>query len=273
MNNLLTRALTGTIFVTVLIGAVMWHRYSFIALFLIITILGLWEFYKLAEKDNNARPQKLFATVTGTILFLSFALAALNENLRYLSISLPILFLPFITELYTKSEKPFTNIAYTLLGVFYIALPFALWNLMIIHGTDYFPRLLLGYFFILWSNDTGAYLVGISMGKHKLFERISPKKTWEGAIGGGCLSLFIAYLISFYFNELRMMDWIIIATIVVIFGSLGDLAKSLLKRSINVKDSGNILPGHGGIIDRFDALLLSSPFIFSYLYFNHLLMW
>lgn len=273
MNNLITRALTGAVFVTVLIGAVVWSSYSFMALFLLITILGLWEFYKLAEKDNNAQPQKLFATLAGAILFISFALSALNGNFRFLVINLPVLFLPFITELYTKSRKPFTNIAYTLLGVFYIALPFALWNLMIIHGNSYSPHLLLGYFFILWSNDTGAYLVGISIGKHKLFERISPKKTWEGTIGGGCLSLLIAYLISFYFNELMVTDWMAIAAIVVVFGSLGDLAKSLLKRSINVKDSGNILPGHGGIIDRFDALLLSSPFIFSYLYFNHLLIW
>lgn len=252
-----------------LIGAVVWSSYSFLALFLLITILGLWEFYRLAEKDNNARPQKIFATIAGAILFLSFALSAFNESLRYLIINLPVLFLPFITELYTKSEKPFTNIAYTLLGVFYIALPFALWNLMIIHGNNYTPHLLLGYFFILWSNDTGAYLAGMSLGKHKLFERISPKKTWEGFTGGGCLSLLIAYLISFYFKEIRVMDWMAIAAIVVVFGSLGDLSKSLLKRSINVKDSGNILPGHGGIIDRFDALLLSSPFIFSYLYFSN----
>ncbi len=131
---------------------------------------------------------------------------------------------------------------------------------------SYHPHNLLGYFFILWTYDTGAYLAGSKFGKHKLFERISPKKTWEGAIGGALLALTIAYIISLYFTSFSMTNWMIIAIIIIITGTLGDLVKSSFKRSINIKDSGNIIPGHGGILDRFDALFLSAPFVLCYLY-------
>lgn len=119
---------------------------------------------------------------------------------------------------------------------------------------------------MLWTNDTGAYLAGRFFGKHKLFERISPKKTWEGSIGGGILTIGVAFILSVYFTNLDQTNWIVLAILVAVFGGLGDLVESMLKRSLNIKDSGNLLPGHGGILDRFDGLLLSIPFIYSYLY-------
>lgn len=162
------------------------------------------------------------------------------------------------------------NIAYTLLGIFYVTIPFA----MLYHlgfyknhefGQEYSYQLILGFFFILWMNDTGAYLAGKYLGKHKLFERISPNKTWEGSLGGGIFSIGLAIIIAQYFTHINLTDWIIISLIIVIFGGIGDLVESMLKRSLNIKDSGKLLPGHGGILDRFDGLLISSPFVYCYL--------
>jgi len=182
--------------------------------------------------------------------------------------------LTFIIELFRKNDTPFVNVAYTLLGVLYIVLPFA----MLFHlgfytnnsfSEHYSYQIILGIFILLWTNDTGAYLSGRFFGKHKLFERISPKKTWEGAIGGGILALIVAYVISIYFTNLTLTDWIITGALIVVFGDLGDLIESMLKRSFGIKDSGKLLPGHGGILDRFDALLLAVPFVYSYLQLAH----
>ena len=169
------------------------------------------------------------------------------------------------SPLYKKSEHPFTNIAYTMLGVFYVSIPFSLFCASgFVNGT-YSYHIPLGFLLIIWSSDSGAYVIGSLIGRTKLFERISPKKTWEGTIGGGLLSLTLAYVLSNYFIELSRFDWMMISIIIVITGNLGDLAESMFKRSINVKDSGTILPGHGGILDRFDAVFISAPFVFTYI--------
>lgn len=187
----------------------------------------------------------------------------------------------FIFEIYRNTKKPFINIGITFLGVLYVALPFSLLNfiafpdlhLHLLQNERYNPHILLGMIYMIWINDTGAYLVGSKFGKTKLFERISPKKSWEGSIGGAAFALIGAYIISIYYTDIEMIDWFIISGIVIVFGTLGDLVKSLLKRSIGVKDSGTILPGHGGILDRFDSIILSSPFVLIYIvikfhYFN-----
>ncbi|MEO6884262.1 MAG: phosphatidate cytidylyltransferase [Bacteroidia bacterium] len=276
MNNFFQRTLTGILFVAVLIGCILWNYYSFAALFLLITVLGLLEFYSLVERDN-IHPQKYFGIIIGALVYISFANPFETYNLPIsffvlMVIIIPIFFTAFIVELFRKKEKPFTNIAYTFLGVFYVALPFGLLDLLYFQYINYNPsKIILGYFFLMWTNDTGAYLCGRAFGKHKLFERISPKKTWEGTIGGVILSIAIAFVIAHFFTQLRLVDWIVIALIVSIIGSLGDLVESLFKRSINVKDSGKILPGHGGILDRFDAVLISTPFVIAYLLiFAHL---
>ncbi len=128
-------------------------------------------------------------------------------------------------------------------------------------------KILLGIFILIWASDSGAYVFGVTMGKNKLFERISPKKTWEGFIGGVVISQVAAFLLSRYFGDLGYLHWGIIAGIVAVFGTLGDLVESMIKRSVKIKDSGKILPGHGGILDRFDSLLFTIPVIFTYLYF------
>ena len=266
MNNFWTRAVTGAVFVTVMIGCIWWSFWSMAGLFLVISILGLWEFYSLLENANH-HPQKVLGILTGILIFLF----PLNHYIPYI---LPlIIFGLFFIELFRKFENPFTNIAYTILGFIYISIPFTFLG----YGTayfretslgiseSYFPNLLLGFFFLVWANDTFAYLVGISIGKHRLFERHSPKKSWEGFIGGIICAQGIAYIISIYFTELAPIHWLVVALIVSVFGTMGDLVESMFKRSLGLKDSGNILPGHGGILDRFDAVLLSAPFVVTYL--------
>lgn len=266
MNNFLQRTLTAIVFVAVLLGSTYWGQTSFSVLFLIITILGVWEFYSLSEKSRS-QPQKIVGTIAGAILFSSSAVVSMGlmEPL-FLVVNIPVVFLIFIFELYSKSSLPFNNIAYTLLGLFYVALPFSLLNFITTLSGTYTYEILFGFFFILWSSDSGAYLAGSAMGKHKLFPRVSPGKTWEGTIGGALASYGVAFVISGWYTSITLTDWMVIATILIVIGTLGDLVESLFKRSINVKDSGNILPGHGGILDRFDSLVIATPFVFTYLY-------
>jgi phosphatidate cytidylyltransferase len=207
--------------------------------------------------------------VTGFSMMSTIA-AVLSDLVEpsLLFINIPLLFSIFIFELYRKTEKPFHNIAFTIFGVIYIVLPFAL--LMVIPflssgNPGYQAHLVFGYFLLLWASDTGAYLSGMAFGKRKLFERISPKKSWEGSIGGTLLNLFFAWCCSRWFPELDHLTWTIMGLLIVVTGTFGDLAESLLKRTLNIKDSGNILPGHGGLLDRFDALLVSVPFVLAFL--------
>lgn len=266
MNNFFKRTLTAGAFVAVLLGCTYYNQYSFATLFFIITILGVWEFYSLAEKGNN-KPQKIWGTIVGGILFLSNALACLHYvEPKLLLINIPLFFSIFIIELYTKAANPFRNIAFTLLGILYVALPFSLLNYLVIYTGTFSYEILFGFFLILWSNDTGAYLAGSAFGKRKLFPRVSPGKSWEGSIGGAIASYIVTFIISGWYTSINIMDWMVIAAILVVIGTLGDLVESLYKRSKNVKDSGNLLPGHGGILDRFDSLIMATPFVFTYLY-------
>lgn len=270
---MIKRSITGILFVIVLAGAVMLSAWSFLILLFIIICLGLWEFYTLVEKTGH-EPQKIIGLLLGLSLYKAFVLhsyAAYNHlAIIPLAALLPLCFGLFIIELYRKKTNPFGNIAFTLLGVIYVALPFSLLAMIGFDSTtNYTPNKIMGILLVLWSSDTGAYLSGRAFGKHKLFERISPQKTWEGAVGGGVLAIIAAYIVSIYFTELTVVNWLVIAVIIIVAGNLGDLIESLFKRSVNVKDSGAILPGHGGVLDRFDSLLLSSPFIFIYLFITH----
>ena len=277
--NLTQRLITGTIFVCVLVGAICYSVWTMAGLFLLIVILGLWEFYKLAEKAG-AHPQKIYGVILGAFLFLAAFFNRIFYSQTFLFI-LPFLFLPFILELYRKKENPFANIGWTLLGVFYVSLPFTFLMFSFIkpnYDTSAWPpvnvivhydyRPLLTFFVLIWISDSMAYVCGRLFGKHKLFERISPKKTWEGFIGGfvftiisgGMIANWILYNPHNYSQEIK---WIIISAVISITGVLGDLTESLFKRSIDIKDSGTILPGHGGILDRFDAMLLATPFALS----------
>ncbi len=265
MNNFLKRTLTASVFVAVLLGCTYYNQLSFSILFFCITILGLREFYSLSSKEG-CTPQKIWGIVAGATLFITNALVSMGYcSHRILVIPIPMIFLTFIFELYTKSINPFRNIAFTILGVVYVGVPFSLLNYLVTYTGSYNHELLVGLFFILWSGDSGAYLVGSAIGKRKLFPRVSPGKTWEGFIGGSIASYVVVFFVSKYYVSIGVIDWMLLATLIILIGTLGDLVKSLFKRSVNVKDSGNLLPGHGGIIDRFDSLLMSVPFVFTYL--------
>jgi len=245
-------------------------------IFLILIIMGLWEFYKLVSYDEY-RPQLCYGTITGGLIYLDivwihfsgFSFSYDWLNVIPVILPLPLLFIPFILELFRKQKTPLINIALTILGIVYIAFPFSLLNLL--NGDDKvhvlgFPAVLTGYFIITWFYDTGAYLYGKQFGKHKLFERISPKKTWEGTIAGVVVAFLTSFGLALLIPEFPMIDWFVLSILVVVLGTFGDLVESMFKRSLNIKDSGSIFPGHGGILDRFDTILLSAPFVFLYLF-------
>ena len=268
MKNLITRTITGIVFVAAIIGSVLWHPFAFAFLFLIITIIGVLEFYRLVASPN-IHPQKITGILVASAVFILSALSASSIiPVWSLFVLIPLLSVFFITELYRRKPDPVNNLVYSLFAIIYIAIPFSLLNFFFnpsleTHGSH--PFLLVGYFALVWINDIFAYLTGILVGKHKLFERISPKKTWEGTAGGLVFTVLIALLFSRFLPELRVSNWIIIAILVIISGTFGDLCESMMKRKFNIKDTGTILPGHGGILDRFDALFLSAPVILFYL--------
>lgn len=251
-----------------MVGSALLGQFVFAALMLIVVVLGMKEFLDI-NTQKGVIPPVLLTIILGLFVFglVVFNAFGLLEP-KYLLLSIPTVFLLFFVELWRKKEFPFLNIAISLTSIFYVALPLALLLFFFNPLADNSLQrggILLGYLLILWLNDTGAYIVGSAIGKNKLFERISPKKSWEGSLGGALFALATGWGISFLINGISMSNWLIISFIIVVTGSLGDLVESMMKRSLGVKDSGNILPGHGGILDRFDAVLLSSPFVFVYL--------
>ncbi|MEE4196316.1 MAG: phosphatidate cytidylyltransferase [Bacteroidales bacterium] len=269
MNNLIQRTITGIVFLVLVIGALIFHKITFFILFELIIICSMLEFYSFAEKENYT-PQKIPGIFIGVMLFAANFLYA-NQTFG-LKIFLPIiLFIAgiFILELYRKSDQVLADIGFTLLGVIYIALPLSFANYMVFSDGIYHWQILLGFFLLTWLFDTMAYIFGISFGKHRLFERISPKKSWEGFIGGLVFSLIAAYPLSLLFSDLSLWQWAILAIIVPVAGTYGDLIESSFKRNHDKKDSGTMLPGHGGVLDRFDAIFLSLPVFYVFLQIIH----
>jgi phosphatidate cytidylyltransferase len=265
MNNFFTRTLTGALFVIVIVGATLFHHIVFVSLFLLIESLTLWEFYAICRL-HKSQPLKYYGLAIGAYLILTSYLTNFIDFGKFLYLLLfPMVVFIFIFELYRNNRHPLINIATTLLGIIYIALPFSLLvPIAFLNGT-YQGKLILGLFILMWTIDTGAYIFGKLFGKHKLFERVSPKKTWEGFIGGALVSIGGAFVMCHFIGILAIQHWITIALLMIIFGTLGDLIESMFKRSVGMKDSGKILPGHGGILDRFDSLILAIPIIFAYL--------
>lgn len=265
-NNLTQRIIAGLAGAAAIIASVCISEWTYCAVFLLICLLTLLEFYKLAGLDGLV-PQKWFGTLCGVAIFLlSFMIERGTTSYRYYFLIFPIVSCVYMIKLYKRFErKPFTNIAFTFLGIVYVAVPFALLNVAVFEDGSYNFEIMLGCLLILWASDTGAYFAGTFLGKRKLFERISPKKSWEGFFGGALLALIFAYGSSLYLNTLTVVQWMIIAVIIIVGGTFGDLVESLLKRSIEIKDSGTSIPGHGGFLDRFDGLLISAPFIVAYL--------
>ncbi len=264
-NSLGQRMVTAVLGAFAIIGGICWGMWGYFVVFLVISSFTLWEFYKLAILDDRT-PLKVWGSVIGISIFsLSFLIEAGILPLKYLLLIFPLLTSVFLIKLYKKDEKPFTQVAYTYLGIIYVTFPFSLLNVIVFNSGEYRFEVIFGMLFILWASDTGAYFSGILFGKKKLFERISPKKTWEGSIGGAILALLFAFVFSVYFKDLSLVQWLFAAVLIVITGVYGDLVESLFKRSIAIKDSGTSIPGHGGFLDRFDGLLLASPFVATFI--------
>ncbi|MBS6328296.1 MAG: phosphatidate cytidylyltransferase [Prevotella bivia] len=278
-SNFITRAIFGILFVVVMVGS--FTRPDFmVGLFAIITGLTIWEYTGLVNSIKGVSVNRLISTIAGIYFFLAVAgieLGMVRGFVIFVPYILCVVYL-LVAELYLKNENPIHSWAYTMLGQMYITLPLSLINILAFGSGDAEemaePNMLLplSIFILLWTNDTGAYCTGSLFGKHKLFPRISPGKSWEGSIGGGVLSLIVAGLIGYWANSngevqsLNIPVWIGLGLVVVVFGTWGDLVESLFKRTIGVKDSGKILPGHGGMLDRFDSSLLAIPAAVVYIY-------
>lgn len=264
-SNLQQRTIIGVLGAAVFIGAIWFNEWTYFLLFLGLTLLGIAEFYRLV-RVQGIKPHRGLGLALGALFFISvFVIEKGLMPAELLYLSLPVLFLAFILELFRKQPHPFTNIAFTWLGVAYVAGPFGLLHLLGFLQGEYSWQPILGLMLLIWASDIGGYIFGKSFGKHKLFERVSPGKTWEGWAGGTLLAIVVGYVLSLIFTELALYQWVGVALLVAIFGVLGDLTESLLKRSLGVKDSGTLLPGHGGILDRFDSLLMAIPFIVAFL--------
>ena len=272
-NNFIQRTITGIIFVAVLVGGILGGPVSFSILFALITALTIREFGTIVSKQDGVQINKSICMLAGVFLFFGFAYIGIAPGQN--EILIPYLFLIIylmIAELYLKRKNPLHNIAYTMMSQMYIALPFAALNILAFHTSltgstsEYNPILPLSIFVFTWINDTGAYCTGVLFGKHRLFERISPKKSWEGSIGGGVFSTIAAVIMAHFFPFMPLGVWIGLGLTVVVFGTWGDLTESLLKRTLGIKDSGNILPGHGGMLDRFDSALMAIPAAVCYLF-------
>ena len=277
MNTLATRTITGIIFVVCLVGGIIYSPISFAALFVIITALSLSEFTTIVNQNDGAHANRFINIVAGVMLFLAF-FGYCSEFTR------PKIFIPYllsiiyllVSELYLKHQNPLKNWAYAFASQIYIALPFSLLNVLafrfdpienVINFEWIFP---LSVFIFLWTNDTGAYLVGSMLHKRfpaKLFERISPNKSWVGSIGGGIFCILAAVILwNFFPEKMTLPVWIGMSLVICVFGTWGDLIESLLKRQFGIKDSGQVLPGHGGMLDRFDSSLLAIPATVLYFY-------
>lgn len=262
-----TRAITGFFFVIVMLASLLMGKQAFATFFIILSLLCLSEFYKLVRSESIRPHRSMGVLLAGTIiapLALSFIFD--DSYLKFLFLAVPAAILICIVELFRNRAHPFVNLAFTYFGILFTIVPFCFFTALAFIGNSFNFHFPLAFMLMLWASDTGAYIFGVNFGKHKLFERHSPKKSWEGFFGGLATSLLAAYILSTQFEELAFGEWAIMSVIIVIAGTFGDLFESMLKRSIDIKDSGSILPGHGGLLDRFDGLLFAAPLVFLYLY-------
>lgn len=277
MKNLVVRALTGIVFVALLVGCTLWSPISFTVLFAVVTGLTVWEFSTNVNLHAGASVNRLINTVAAIYLFLAFAgyCADYVPSRAFVPYIISIIYL-LISELYLQKPDPLKNWAYAFASQIYVALAFSMLCVLAfqydpMNNTTHFePLFPLSVFIFLWTSDTGAYLCGSMLHKRfpaKLFERISPNKSWVGSIGGGVLCVVVALVLAHFFPEkLDLVHWVGLGLTVCVFGTWGDLVESLFKRQLGVKDSGHVLPGHGGMLDRFDSSLLAIPAAVLYLY-------
>ncbi len=277
MNNLVLRTLTGVVFIAVLIGGTLYSPLTFTVLFAAVTGLTVWEFSTNVNNYAGASVNRVINTTAAVYLFLAFAgfCSDVTPSKAFIPYVISIIYLP-VSELYLQKSDPLKNWAYAFASQIYIALAFSLLCVLAFHYDPmencvaFEPMYPLAVFIFLWTSDTGAYVSGSLLHKRfpaKLFERISPNKSWVGSIGGGVLCIVVAVVLWHFFPELLdLPHWIGLGLVVCIFGTWGDLVESLFKRQLGIKDSGHILPGHGGMMDRFDSSLLAIPAAVLYLY-------
>ena len=277
-KNLIVRTITGVLFIAIMVSGFL-RPQAMVFLFSLITGLTIWEYCSLVNELKTVTVNRFIATVAGIYFFL--AVAGINSgyiqtNGVFVPYLLTIVYL-FVSELYTRNENAIHDWAYTMLSQMYIALPFSMINVLAFRQAPdgdihYYYLLPLSVFIFLWTNDTGAYCSGSLLGKHKLFPRISPAKSWEGSIGGALFVLIAAAVVGYLESQsnalsgLTIVQWLGLGLVVTVFGTWGDLVESLFKRTLGIKDSGNILPGHGGMLDRFDSSLMAIPASVVYLY-------
>ncbi len=276
MTNFIRRTITGAFIVICVLGGLWLHPVSF---FIIIAVMiaGTQHEYYMMVRGTGIRPQTINGIIAGFIIYLiSTTVAAGWLPGKTFLLLIPLVTVVMVAELFRKVERPFDSLAHTFFSILYTAAPFSLLPftafshtglepLIRMNGVEFSPGIPVGFFLLLWTNDTGAYLVGSAIGKHRLFERISPKKSWEGFLGGLLLTLLVARLIGGWLGVADTTGWMIIAVIISIAGTGGDLLESMLKRSLGLKDSGTILPGHGGFLDRFDSVVVSFPVVYLYI--------
>jgi phosphatidate cytidylyltransferase len=281
LSNFFKRTFTAFWIVLFILGGFWLHPISFFITGLILLAGTQYEYY-LMIRNTGVRPQMITGIITGLSAYVISTLIAsgLFPESSFL-ILIPVMSVIMVIELYRKQEKPFDSLAHTFFSVLYTAVPFSMFpfaafsrpdsyrdglDSLLAHGTiEFSPGIILGFFILLWANDSGAYLTGMTFGRHRLMERISPKKSWEGFFGGLVIAAAIAWLLSGWLGILDKKGWIIVSVIVSIAGTYGDLVESMLKRSIGVKDSGTIMPGHGGFLDRFDSVIISFPLVYLYI--------
>lgn len=278
MKNLIIRTVTGALFVAILIAGIVLNPYTLLVVFTAITALTVWEFTTIVNRNMHLHVNRFITTVAGAYLFV--AVWTFNTNIMGSEVFIPYLIsliYLLVSELYLDRPDNVQNWAMAFMAQIYIALPFAAFNTLCFintpAGITYYYWYALSLFIFLWASDSGAYLFGSWLGEHRLFPRISPKKSWEGSIGGGIVAIaasqVIATCIPFAENLTTPMSrllWAGLALLTVVVGTWGDLVESLLKRRLGIKDSGHILPGHGGMLDRFDSSLLAIPAAVVYVY-------
>jgi phosphatidate cytidylyltransferase len=268
LKNFTKRTITGLTYVIIISSCIILHPFAFASVFAVITVIALTEFYKIAQLDHS-NLWKYPGILAGLMLFIAnFLYASGYIQMQYIIGLALIIFLLFFIGLVNQKGNILSDSCITFLGLLYIPVPLSMLVYLCYPGeniTEYRFDLLLGYLILLWLFDTGAYIIGSLIGKHKLMEKISPAKTWEGLIGGLIISIGISLVLSLIFDIVTRTDWVIISIITAITGTLGDLFESGIKRNASIKDSGNILPGHGGMLDRIDSVLLSVPFVSLYL--------
>jgi phosphatidate cytidylyltransferase len=276
LNNFISRSTTAIFIVIFILGGFWLHPYSFLFIGLVLVCGTQYEYYRMII-SSGINPQLVPGMIMGIAVYTisSFVASGLAKP-HWMLLLIAFASIIMIIELYRKQERPFDSIAHTLFSVLYSAVPISIFPfsafshsgldpLIKFNTIEFSPGIVVGFFLLLWANDTGAYLVGVTIGKHRLMERISPKKSWEGFFGGMLITLAAAWFLAGWLGVVSRTGWLIISLIISITGTYGDLVESMLKRSLGIKDSGSIMPGHGGFLDRFDSVLISFPLVYLYI--------